>query len=81
MWFWLLIKGLKKLVRIEGVEWSARQIPTANSVFYFEDYPNVTSIPYTFEPFWHTLHKWDINRTEKLYLFARITAALGFSNP
>jgi hypothetical protein len=53
---------------------------TPKSVFSFEDYPNVISIPYTFELFWNTLHLWQLHRAQRPFLFIQTTATLGIND-
>jgi hypothetical protein len=45
------------------------------SVFSFEDRPNVM-----FQLLWNTHHIWDIHRTQRFFLFIRMTAILRINN-
>ena len=49
-------------------------------MFRTEDGPNIISITYPFKLFRHTLHIWNINRTQRAFLFLRTTTALGIND-
>lgn len=50
------------------------------SVISFEDFPNVTLIPYTSELLQKHLHAWDLHRVQRLLLWIRIIAIVGKIN-
>lgn len=49
-------------------------------VFSSEDHLNVIPIPYVYELLRITLNIWDTHRTQRLYLYAQLTAALWVNN-